>query len=85
MADKKSDWLRLATIGPHFLACTLFGYFVGDWIDGRFETGQLWTIILALLGIAAGFLNLFRELAIINRDEEQEWQKQNRSESEPNE
>ena len=72
MARPKNDWLRLTAIGPHFLVSTLIGLYVGHKIDQKFGTDPLWTVILALCGIAAGFLNLFRELAIINRAEEEE-------------
>ena len=66
---------RLASIGTHFLVCMLIGYFTGNWIDGKFDTKPLWGGILGFLGIVAGFVNLFRELAIVNRAEEA-WQRE---------
>lgn len=72
MSDRKNEWLRLASIGPHFLASTLIGYWIGRQIDKFAGTENLWAVIMALLGIAAGFMNLFKELGIINRAEEEE-------------
>lgn len=61
--------LRLASVGIHLLVAMLIGYFGGHWIDGKFGT-EIWGPILGFLGIVAGFHNLFRELAIVNRAEE---------------
>ncbi len=72
MADKKLDWLRPAAIGPHFLICTVIGYYFGSKLDGWLQTYPLWTALLTVLGIIAGFLNLFRELKLINEAEQEE-------------
>ncbi len=72
MSDRKNEWLRLATIGPHFLACTLLGFWLGRQIDKLAGTEYLWAAIMAIFGIAAGFLNLFKELSIINKAEERD-------------
>lgn len=68
----KFDGLRASTIGIHFLVSTLFGFWFGSWLDGWFGTEKLFSVIGAFLGIAAGFLNLFREVAILNRADEAE-------------
>jgi ATP synthase protein I len=68
--EKRREWLRLAAIGPHFLATTLIGFGIGYKIDQWSGTGEIWTIIFSMLGIAAGFLNLFRELSLVNAAEE---------------
>ena len=70
-ASEPVEVWRLASIGTHFLMCMLIGYFAGDWIDGKFDTKPMWGSILGFLGIVAGFVNLFRELAIVNRAEEE--------------
>ena len=72
MSNKKQEWLRLATIGPHFLVCTLIGFFGGKKLDQVTGMYPVWTLVLAFLGIAAGFLNLFQELALVNRAERDE-------------
>ena len=72
MADKKNDWMRLASIGPHFMISVLIGFFIGRKLDAWLDAKPLWTLIFVLMGIAAGFLNLFRELALVNKAEQEE-------------
>ena len=72
MSEKKVEWMRLASIGPHFMIAILIGFFVGRKLDAWLGTKPLWLVIFVLLGTAAGFLNLFRELALVNRAEHEE-------------
>lgn len=68
----KFDGIRASTIGIHFLVSTLFGYYFGTWLDKWFGTDQVFALIGAFLGVAAGFLNLFREVQILNAADEAE-------------
>jgi len=77
--SRRNEWLRLASIGPHFLVSTLIGYFVGSKLDQWLGWEPVLTVVFALFGIAAGFLNLFRELAIINREEREELERQRKN------
>jgi len=38
------------------------GYFVGRWLDGKFETYPWLTLVLVLMGTVAGFVEVFRLL-----------------------
>lgn len=70
MADKKLSWLRPASIGTHFFACTLIGYLIGHYLlDPWFESDPLWTVIMILVGTTAGFINLIREVNLLNKAE----------------
>lgn len=69
MSKKNVAWARSAVVGPHFLACIGIGWYFGSKLDDHFGTDRIWMTVLILLGIAAGFINLFRELAVINREE----------------
>lgn len=71
VTKKPFDWLRSASVGPHFLVCIAIGTFLGLKLDERFETEPILLIVFMFFGIAAGFVNLFRELAVVNREEEQ--------------
>ena len=45
----------LLAIVPFLLvACPLIGGYVGRWADAKFETGNCWATIGAVLGVAAG-------------------------------
>jgi len=49
--------------GLTFGASVVGGILVGDWLDHRFPHISPWgTIVLLLVGIAAGFLNIYRLL-----------------------
>jgi ATP synthase protein I len=50
---------RFATAGIELALAIVIGYFAGVWLDGRFETKPYLTYIGLLLGIIAGFRNLF--------------------------
>lgn len=64
-------WLDVSVIGIQFPVAIALGYFFGRWLDGLFKTEPWLTIIFALFGIAAGFVNLFRITAQASRAEEQ--------------
>jgi ATP synthase protein I len=62
--DKKSVWAQvgrytqLAFVLP---SCVLAGYAIGYYLDKFFDTSFLYIVFL-LIGIAAGFLELIREV-----------------------
>ena len=64
-------WLDVSVIGIQFPVAIALGYFFGRWLDSFLGTEPWMTIIFALFGIAAGFVNLFRITAQASRAEEQ--------------
>ena len=64
-------WLDVSIIGIQFPVAMALGYLFGRWLDGLLNTGRWMTIIFALFGIAAGFVNLFRITAQASRAEEE--------------
>ena len=57
--------LAAASIGWSLAGCILLGFLAGRWLDSRFGT-QVWTPILFLVGVAAGFREMFRTLEQLN-------------------
>lgn len=53
-------WLDVSIVGIQFPVAIGLGYFAGRWLDAQLNTKPWLTIIFALFGIAAGFVNLFR-------------------------
>lgn len=49
----------LSTVGLTMVFATVIGLFLGLWLDGRFGTSPWLTGLFLLLGIFAGFRNLF--------------------------
>ncbi len=76
MARKKnirqaSNWLNASIVGIQFPVAMALGYFWGKWMDGLFGTEPWLTIIFSILGIIAGFVNLFRITLATGLQEEQ--------------
>ena len=68
--EEPSVWkelARLSSIGVAFGAATAIGLFIGYGLDRLLGTSPWLTIIFAILGIAAGFLNFFRDVGLIGR------------------
>ena len=64
-------WLDVSIVGIQFPVAIALGYLFGRWLDGLLNTDRWMTIIFALFGIAAGFVNLFRITAQASRAEEE--------------
>lgn len=52
--------LRYSAVGIEFGLGAALGYLAGRWLDRRFGTEPVFTLVLLLLGIAAAFTSLFR-------------------------
>ncbi|OGB91917.1 MAG: hypothetical protein A2Z31_02280 [candidate division NC10 bacterium RBG_16_65_8] len=58
---------RLSTIGIALVAATAIGLLIVYGLDRLLGTTPWLTMVFALLGIAAGFLNLFRDVGLIGK------------------
>ncbi len=58
---------RLSTIGVTLVAATAIGLAIGYGLDRVFGTSPWLTLTFTLFGIAAGFLNLFRDVGLMGR------------------
>ena len=62
----QTGWQGLATAGSlgfTLVGCTFLGLFAGYNIDRWLKTSPWFTILLLLIGIAAGFINIFVSVA----------------------
>jgi predicted F0F1-ATPase subunit len=57
---------RLTSVGIGLIISIMIGYCIGYWLDKHLHTTQIFTIIFIVLGMGAGFLNIFRTL---NKDD----------------
>ena len=64
-------WLDVSIVGIQFPVAIAIGYFFGRGLDGLLNTKPWMTIVFALFGIAAGFINLFRITAQAERAEKE--------------
>ena len=64
MEEKDRRLLRLvgvlSTVGIAMVAATVIGLYIGRWLDGYFGTSPWLTVVFLLLGIIAGFRNLYQ-------------------------
>ena len=60
---------RASSIGLVLVISTIIGYAFGRWLDGKFGTEPWLMLIFTCLGIAAGFIELFRLAKTITKDE----------------
>lgn len=74
MSSDSDDGSGFTKLGSGMAAATTFvasvvaGFLIGQWIDHRWPGATPWgTLVFSLLGVAAGFLNLFRVLAATDR------------------
>jgi ATP synthase protein I len=58
---------RLSTIGITLVASTAIGLAIGYGLDRWLGTSPWLTLIFTIFGIAAGFLNLFRDVGLLDR------------------
>ncbi|OGB98162.1 MAG: F0F1 ATP synthase assembly protein I [candidate division NC10 bacterium RIFCSPLOWO2_12_FULL_66_18] len=58
---------RLSTIGVSLVAATAIGLAIGYGLDRVLGTRPWLTLMFTLFGIAAGFLNLFRDVGMLGR------------------
>ena len=63
MEEKDRKLLRmlgaLSTVGITLVVATVIGYLIGHYLDGRYGTTPWLTLVFLLLGITAGFKNLY--------------------------
>jgi ATP synthase protein I len=71
MPDEEPSLLRqlarLSTIGISLVAATAIGLLIGYGLDRLLGTSPWLTMLFTLFGIAAGFLNLFRDVGMIGK------------------
>ncbi|MCC6442063.1 MAG: AtpZ/AtpI family protein [Armatimonadetes bacterium] len=72
-SPKDYKWIRNSGlafgVGAELVAPIVVGYFIGAWLDGKFRTDPWLMIVFTFIGIGAGFVNLFRLVSKISKDD----------------
>ncbi len=58
-----------STIGLSLVVPPVLGYFAGRWLDGRFGTDPILSVIGLMVGIVLGFVEMVHILGQIEREE----------------
>jgi ATP synthase protein I len=64
--------MRLSSLGLTLVFSTFIGFGLGWLLDKVLKTAPLFTILLLLLGIVAGFINVYRSAKIEQEPDEEE-------------
>jgi ATP synthase protein I len=57
-----------SALGIEMAIAVVIGLLVGRWLDGRFDSEPVWTLVCLCVGIAAGFKGLIRVARQHQRD-----------------
>jgi F0F1-type ATP synthase assembly protein I len=66
--EPDNNWGRMGGIGLEIGVAVGLGVVIGYWIDGHWNSGPWGVLIGALLGLAAGFYLLIRDVIRLNKD-----------------
>jgi len=76
MSERGKRWKnmgRYGSVGIELIISMLLGFYGGRWLDQRFGGGKGWLTLLGfVVGVYAGFRQLFRVGQQMNRDAERE-------------
>lgn len=64
MRQNRRSWIRNAglasMVGIVLVVSTFIGFFFGQWLDGKLGSGPWLMLLFTLMGVAAGFMEVFR-------------------------
>lgn len=74
MRNSQQKWIRRAglanSIGMTLIVATIIGGGIGWLLDDHFHTAPILLLVFGLMGVIAGFIEMFRIVAQINKEEE---------------
>lgn len=56
------EYTIVAMVGTQLVVSIFIGFGVGYWLDGKFDTRPVFMLLLTFLGVAAGFINVYKVL-----------------------
>lgn len=63
-----SDYFWIASIGINLVISSAVGLFIGLYIDKWLHTKPVFMFLFFVIGIAAGFIQIYREIKKIGQD-----------------
>ncbi len=72
-----ADWLKYSGIGIELVVIILVFLFLGLWLDDKFNTKFIFTLILTILGFVGGFYNFYLTVKRISEERKNRKDKQN--------
>ena len=66
------------TLGLQLAAAVLVFYYLGSWLDERYNTGPTFTVVGIMMGAVGGLIKFFRVVMTLNKRSEQPKDRQQR-------
>jgi len=63
------DYLWVSSIGIHLVVMSIVGLFAGIYIDKWLNTKPIFTFVCFIVGLAAGFRQLYKEIKKSGQDQ----------------
>lgn len=63
-----SDWVKYSGIGIELVVIILIFLFIGLWLDAKFQTKFIFTLILTVFGFIGGFYNFYLTVKKISEE-----------------
>jgi F0F1-type ATP synthase assembly protein I len=73
-----SKTIQYSGMGITLVVTILIFFFIGRWLDGKFETTVVFTLILTFIGFAAGFYSFYLTIKKLTEDDKKENPKYNK-------
>lgn len=62
------DYMWVSSLGIHLVISSIAGLFAGIYIDKWLNSSPAFTLLLFIVGLSAGFRQIYKELKKIGRD-----------------
>lgn len=67
-----SKTIQYSGLGITLVVTILIFFWIGKWLDGKFETTIVFTLIMTFLGFAAGFYSFFLNIKKLSDEEKKQ-------------
>ena len=76
MREDRRKWIRAgglaSTAGIVLVVSTFIGWAFGSWLDGKLGTEPWLMLLFTVMGVAAGFIEMFRIVLQISKEEDKD-------------
>lgn len=62
------QYAELTTLGLQLAIPIFAGVLIGNWLDGKYDSGVKWTLILSLSGVVVGFYTFLKTIIKSNNN-----------------
>ncbi len=73
-----SKTLQYSGLGMSLIVTIIVFFFIGKWLDGKFDTTVVFTLILTFIGFAAGFYSFYLNIKKLTAQDKKENPKYNK-------